>query len=149
MGLPLPRGAGDNDDARANHDGNDRLLLKHYTMNDIDIPTLECYRQRFHNKYPDHPFNNLDHTEFLRRMGGFAKDREHPFKMKEAKGDDDTPQHKAVLEVMTNAIIHADLMLNGVLKVEKYDDNFVFTNPGLLRLPMEQIDSGNETRARN
>lgn len=26
-------------------------------------------------------------------------------------------------------IIHSDLMLNGVLKVEKYDDKFVFTNP--------------------
>ena len=50
---------------------------------------------------------------------------------------------------MTNAIIHADLMLNGVLKVEKYDDKFVFTNPGLLRLPVEQIYAGNETRARN
>ena len=50
---------------------------------------------------------------------------------------------------MTNAIIHADLMLNGVLKVEKYDDKLVFTNPGLLRLPVEQIYAGNETRARN
>lgn len=37
----------------------------------------------------------------------------------------------------------------GYLKVEKYDDKFVFTNPGLLRLPVEQIYAGNETRARN
>ena len=206
----------------ANHEGNDRLFLKHYTMDDIDIPTLERYRQRFHNRYPDHPFNNLDHTEFLRQMGGFTKDREsgmeclnmagllmfgkglpirdrfdnlrldyidksglvgdqrysdrltydgtwennlfnfvttvlpkltkelpRPFKMTGTERDDDTPQHKAVREAMTNAIIHADLMLNGVLKVEKYDDKFVFTNPGLLRLPVEQIYAGNETRARN
>jgi len=47
---------------------------------------------------------------------------------------------------MTNCIIHADLMLNGVLKVEKYDNKFVFTNPGLLRLPVEQIYAGEETR---
>ena len=33
--------------------------------------------------------------------------------------DDDTPQHKAVREAMTNAIIHADLMLNGVLMRRK------------------------------
>ena len=32
----------------ANHEGNDRLFLKHYTMDDIDIPTLERYRQHFH-----------------------------------------------------------------------------------------------------
>ena len=50
---------------------------------------------------------------------------------------------------MTNCIIHADLLLNSVLKVEKYDDKFVFTNPGLLRLPVEQIYAGEETRARN
>jgi predicted HTH transcriptional regulator len=63
--------------------------------------------------------------------------------------DDDTPQHKAIREAMTNCIIHADLMLNSVLKVEKYDNKFVFTNPGLLRLPIEQIYAGEETRARN
>jgi predicted HTH transcriptional regulator len=50
---------------------------------------------------------------------------------------------------MTNCIIHADLMLNSVLKVEKYDDKFVFTNPGLLKLPVEQIYASEETRARN
>lgn len=37
----------------------------------------------------------------------------------------------------------------GVLKVEKYDDRFVFTNPGLLKIPVKQIYSGYETRARN
>ena len=63
--------------------------------------------------------------------------------------DDDTPQHKAIREAMTNCIIHADLMLNGVLKVEKYDNKFVFTNPGLLKLPVEQIYAGEETKARN
>ena len=206
----------------ANHEGNDRLFLKHYTMDDIDIPTLERYRQHFHARYPDHPFNNLDHAEFLRQMGGFTLDREsgmeclnmagllmfgkglpirdrfdnlrldyidkshligeqrysdrltydgmwennlfnfvttvlpkltrelpRPFKMVGVERDDDTPQHKAVREAMTNCIIHADLMLNGVLKVEKYDNKFVFTNPGLLRLPVEQIYAGEETRARN
>jgi predicted HTH transcriptional regulator len=36
---------------------------------------------------------------------------------------DDTPQHKAIREAMTNAIIHADFMLNGILKIEKTDDD--------------------------
>lgn len=54
-----------------------------------------------------------------------------------------------VREAMTNAIIHADLMVDGVLKVEKYDNKFVFTNPGLLKLPVEQIYAGEETKARN
>ena len=62
---------------------------------------------------------------------------------------DDTPQHKAIREAMTNAIIHADFMLNGLLKIEKTDDAFIFTNPGLLKLPIEQIYAGGESKARN
>jgi predicted HTH transcriptional regulator len=78
-----------------------------------------------------------------------TKELPRPFKMVGLERDDDTPQHKAIREAMTNCIIHADLMLNSVLKVEKYDNKFVFTNPGLLRLPVEQIYAGEETRARN
>lgn len=62
---------------------------------------------------------------------------------------DDTLQHKAVREAVTNMIIHADLMLNGILRIEKYDDRIVLTNPGLLKLPIEQIYHGGESKARN
>ncbi len=62
---------------------------------------------------------------------------------------DDTPQHKAIREAMTNAVIHADFMLNDILKIEKTDDAFIFTNPGLLKLPIEQIYAGGESKARN
>lgn len=48
-----------------------------------------------------------------------------------------------------NMVIHSDFMVNGVLKVEKYDDCFVLTNPGLLKLPIEQIYKGGESKARN
>ena len=61
---------------------------------------------------------------------------------------DDTPQHKAVREAFTNMIIHADLMLNGLLRVEKYDARFVLSNPGLLHSPVEQIYAGGESQAR-
>lgn len=60
-----------------------------------------------------------------------TRDLPRPFKMEGMERKDDTPQHKAMREALTNAIIHADLMLNGILKVEKYDDKFVLTNPGL------------------
>ena len=203
-------------------DGNDRMFLENYTMDDIDLHTLEAYRNHFSSRYPEHVFNKLDHKEFLRQLGGYTLDRKsgkegltmagllmfgkglpvrerfdnlrldyidkshlvgeqrysdrltydgtwennlynfatfvlprltkelpRPFKMNGTERDDDTPQHKAVREALTNAIIHADLVIDGVLKVEKYDDRFVFTNPGLLKIPVEQIYSGYETRARN
>ncbi len=202
--------------------GNDGLFLEHYTMEDIDIQTLEGYRNHFSSRYPEHVFNKLDHKEFLRELGGYTLNRDtgqegltmagllmfgkglpirerfdnlrldyvdkshlvgdqrysdrltydgtwennlynfityvlphltkelpRPFKMDGVERVDDTLQHKAVREAATNCIIHADLVIDGVLKVEKYDDHFVFTNPGLLKIPVEQIYNGHETRARN
>lgn len=62
---------------------------------------------------------------------------------------DDSLQHKAVREAVTNMIIHADFMVNGLLRIEKYDDRIVLTNPGLLKLPLDQIYHGGESKARN
>ena len=49
----------------AYEDGNDRLFLEYYTMDDIDIPTLEGYRIMFKTNNPQHVWNSLDHKEFL------------------------------------------------------------------------------------
>ena len=77
-------------------------------------------------------------------------DLPRPFRMVGVQRDDDTPQHKAVREAFTNSLIHADLMMDaGVLRIEKHDDKLVFRNPGLLRLPVEQIYEGGVSYARN
>ena len=78
-----------------------------------------------------------------------TRDLPHPFSMDGVVRKDDTLQAKAVREAVTNMLIHSDFMVNGVLKVEKYDDCFVLTNPGLLKLPIEQIYKGGESKARN
>ena len=78
-----------------------------------------------------------------------TRDLPHPFSMDGVVRKDDTLQAKAVREAVTNMVIHSDFMVNGVLKVEKYDDCFVLTNPGLLKLPIEQIYQGGESKARN
>ena len=204
-------------------DGNDRMFLEHYTMDDIDVPTLEAYRNMFRVANLEHVWNGLDHKEFLKQLGGYTVDRAsgkegltmagllmfgkglpvrerfdnlrmdyidksnlvgdqrysdrltydgtwennlfnflrlvlprltrdlpRPFKMNGIVREDDTPQKKAVREAFTNMIIHADMMIgSGLLRVEKYDDRFVLTNPGLLKLPLEQIYAGGESKARN
>ena len=77
-------------------------------------------------------------------------DLPRPFRMEGMQRVDDTPQHKAVREAFTNAIIHADLMADaGILRIEKHDDKLCFRNPGLLRLPIEQIYEGGNSKARN
>lgn len=95
-----------------------------------------------------HGENNL--FNFIRMVvPRLTRDIPRPFQMDGIIRKDDTPQHKAVREAFTNMIIHADLMLNGLLRVEKYDDRFVLSNPGLLKLPVEQIYAGGESKARN
>lgn len=206
----------------ANEAGNDGMILEYYTMDDIDVPTLERYRKMFQTLHPEHQWNSSDDKEFLMNFGGYAKDRRtgeegltmagllmfgkglpvrerfdnlrmdyidksnligdqrysdrltydgtwennlfnfirmvipkltrdlpRPFSMDGVIRTDDTLQAKAIREAVTNMIIHSDLMLNGVLKVEKYDNRFVLTNPGLLKLPIEQIYRGGESKARN
>ena len=206
----------------ANENGNDGVLIEHYDMNDIDLPTLHAYRNRFEVRNVDHVFNQLDDKDFLRNMGGYTTDRsirregltmagllmfgkglsvrdrfdnlrmdyidktnlvddirwsdrltydgmwennlynfftrvvpkltadlKRPFRLEGLERIDDTPVHKAVREGMTNMIIHADLCITGVLKVEKYDKEFVFSNPGSLKLPIADIMRGGNSKARN
>ena len=59
----------------ANEAGNDRMILEYYTMDDIDIPTLERYRIMFKTNNPDHVWNGLDNKEFLKQLGGYAVNR--------------------------------------------------------------------------
>ena len=206
----------------ANESGNDRMILEYYTMDDIDIPTLESYRIMFKTNNPDHIWNTLGHKDFLMQFGGYAIDRKEriegltmagllmfgkglpirerfdnfrmdyidkshlvgeqrysdrltydgrwenniynfvrlvlpkltidfprPFQMEGIIRKDDTLQQKAVREAVTNMIIHSDLMLNGILRIEKYDNRIILTNPGLLKLPLEHIYMGGESKARN
>ena len=59
-------------------------------------------------------------------------------------------QCEAVREAFTNAIIHCDMMADaGILRIEKHDDRLCFRNPGLLKLPVETIYKGGNSKARN
>ena len=56
-------------------DSRDPRLLEGFTLDDLDIESLQDYRQMFQNHKPIHPFNNHDNQEFLRCIGGWRKDR--------------------------------------------------------------------------
>ena len=73
-----------------------------------------------------------------------------PFKLEGMQRVDETPVHKAVREAFVNLIIHADYLLDaGTLKVIKHADGFEFTNPGILKLPIEDIWRGGNSKPRN
>ena len=92
--------------------------------------------------------NNL-YNFFHKVVGKLTEGLNRPFIMKGIARENDTPLFRAIREAVTNMIIHADYMITGVLRVEKYDNHFYFSNPGNLRIPVEKIYEGNHTAARN
>ena len=62
---------------------------------------------------------------------------------------DESPQHEALREAMVNALIHADYLASGGVRVFRLSNGFEFPNPGLLRLPAAQIRAGGKSDCRN
>ena len=92
--------------------------------------------------------NNL--YNFMRQvMPKLVSDIKRPFKLSGMKRIDDTPVHKAIREAVVNMMIHSDYMITGVLKIEKTEKGFFFSNPGNLKLPVKDIYDGGHSVARN
>lgn len=53
----------------------DSLILKRFTLDDLDKKTLEEYRNRFASRSPAHPWLKLNDQELLENLGGRRKDR--------------------------------------------------------------------------
>lgn len=79
-----------------------------------------------------------------------TSDLPKPFKLEGIQRVDETPVHKAIREAFVNLIIHADYFADaGTLKVIKKNKAFEFTNPGILKLPVEEIFRGGNSKPRN
>lgn len=93
--------------------------------------------------------NNLFNF-FTKVTPKLTEDLKKPFKLEGIQRIDETPVHKAVREAFVNLIIHADYLMDaGVLKVIKKSNSFEFTNPGILKLPLEDIYRGGNSKSRN
>lgn len=93
--------------------------------------------------------NNLFNF-FTKVTPKLMEDLKKPFKLEGIQRIDETPVHKAIREAFVNQIIHADYLMDaGVLKVIKRSDSFEFTNPGTLKLPLEEIYQGGNSKSRN
>lgn len=124
--------------------------FSNFRMDYIDFCNLigeERYSDRL--TYDGRWENNL-YQFFSRVIPKVTSDLPRPFRMEGIQRVDDTPQHKAVREAFTNAIIHSDLLMDAsILRVEKHEDKLCFRNPGLLKLPVEIIYEGGNSKARN
>lgn len=88
--------------------------------------------------------------EFYRRVyRKLVADLKVPFSLKGGQRQDDTPVHVALREALVNTLVHADYTGRVSVLVVKRPDMFGFRNPGLLRLPVEQVIRGGESDCRN
>lgn len=53
----------------------DSRILKNYTFEDVDLPTLHQYRRAYNQKHEDHPWTLGDDMKFLENIGAYRKDR--------------------------------------------------------------------------
>lgn len=54
----------------------DGRILKGFTWDDIDLPSLEQYRRLFATVHPDHPWVAENNEALMRKLGGYRRDRE-------------------------------------------------------------------------
>ncbi|MEH2118933.1 RNA-binding domain-containing protein [Nostoc sp.] len=88
--------------------------------------------------------------DFYRRViQKLFSDLKVPFKLKGAKRVDDTPVHEALREALINTLIHADYTGRVPIQIIKLPDMFLFRNPGVMRLPLEDALQGGTSDCRN
>ena len=76
-------------------------------------------------------------------------DLKKPFRLDGIYRVDDTPVHVAVREALANCLSNADYYLPECVKIEKYPDRIVLTNPGTITLGKKQMLRGGKSRPRN
>ncbi|HEX8829940.1 MAG TPA: RNA-binding domain-containing protein, partial [Longimicrobium sp.] len=62
--------------AEAERDTRDSEILKGFGLDDLDPDSLSTFRNLFSATKPGHPWLALEDRELLRRLGGWARDRE-------------------------------------------------------------------------
>lgn len=62
--------------AEQTEDARDARLLQGYSFDDLDMDSFKAYRNRLAALKPDHPYNVAENLDFLRKLGGWHKDRQ-------------------------------------------------------------------------
>jgi|SRR5579883_2055832 len=87
---------------------------------------------------------------YYRVYNRLVNDIEIPFQLnKEAVRKGETHVHEALREALVNTLIHADHLSSRPLSVVKFPDSFLFSNPGRLRISIDQLYEGGVSDPRN
>ena len=79
-----------------------------------------------------------------------VRDLNIPFELDhEAVRKGETHIHEALREALVNTLIHADHFATLPIKIVKHQNDFLFYNPGRLRIPVDQLYEGGLSDPRN
>ncbi len=98
---------------------------------------------------PDGSWSGNLYDFFRRVIRKLTADLKVPFVLKGETRIDDTPVHQALREALVNTLIHADYSDRASVQVVKQPSGFVFRNPGMMRVPVEQALHGGASDCRN
>ena len=115
-----------------------------------DYKEYESNADRWSNRiYPDGTWEaNL--FQFYRRvLPRLQEVLPMPFHLEDGQRQDHTLAHVALREAFANLCVHADYNEEASLKVDKYPNKIVFSNPGILLITRDQFFRGGESVCRN
>jgi ATP-dependent DNA helicase RecG len=88
--------------------------------------------------------------DFYRRVyPKLTADLKVPFQLVDDRRVDETDVHKALREALVNTLVHADYNGSIPIRIVKSPGSFDFRNPGLLRIPADEIYRGGTSDCRN
>lgn len=88
--------------------------------------------------------------DFYRRVyPRLTADLKVPFQLVDDRRVDETDVHKALREALVNTLVHADYNGSIPIRIIKSPGSFDFRNPGLLRIPADEIYRGGTSDCRN
>lgn len=129
--------------------GQDPQCTPHYFPDYRSIPGEDSDQRWVDRIYPDGKWEaNL--FQFYRRV--LPKLQEvlpSPFELEGNQRKDETPAHIALREAFVNCCVHADYGESTSLKILRYPDRIVFSNPGILLISRSQYYEGGESVCRN
>ncbi|MEG4170945.1 MULTISPECIES: RNA-binding domain-containing protein [unclassified Microcoleus] len=124
--------------------------LPHYQLDyqeqlSDDPETRWTYRLTLDGKWEPNLFNF-----YYRVYTRLVNDLELPFQLdKDAVRRGETHVHEALREALVNTLIHADHQSTRPLTITKYKNGFSFSNPGRLRISLQQLYEGGVSDPRN
>lgn len=127
----------------------DGRILKNFSWDDIDRPSLNQYRLLFSVARPSHPWLSLPDEELMRKLGGYRKDRETGEEGFTVAGLLMFGKFESIREALANLCIHADYSEESSLLVYRFPNRLLFSNPGTMLVTPMQFYSGGESVCRN